>query len=553
MIYDIRGGAYFLEDGVEIGNKFRYNLAIYVRTSSSLLNEDVTPAAFWATNPNNTYEHNAVAGSTHFGWWYRILDRSDGPSYNPNYCPKKMPMGKFFNNSVHTAGRFGIWIFPGYTPSVTGSCWDSNPSVAKFENFYTYGCDMGAEYVVSNFLQFKSLVAFDHFSAGMEIKTITFNENANTQYAYTFYNENIGSLISDSIIVGNSQTSSSRSITPTGIIVAWDRGLLVKNVSFYNFPDTSSQAIVPPVIAGRCSEGCGGWTTKFTGLSFTNVRYKTTHRWNWDGVYHDLDGSLTGVANGVVVSYNNITQASSSCQASDSFRNGIVCSDTQEWVRFAFNNFVPDYVALINITNVNNQMATSPRLRKRLTHPFGYMTALEANQEYLLELDQAFAPTNISYTGTFYGIYPGDYLIIKHRLSEKPDRVYFSNSFLIGNESSFPLNYSNVNGDWFFDNDTSILSYILSNKYPIRPFLDLPIQFSAFKCRYVGCVPPTQPPVNTSVSGRPSTALYWSKLSTWTILDPTSNSLPADYTDVTIPATYYVVLGKIFKFQLIIK
>ena len=43
VIYDIFGGAYFLEDGVEIGNKFRFNLAIYVRTSSSLLNEDSTP------------------------------------------------------------------------------------------------------------------------------------------------------------------------------------------------------------------------------------------------------------------------------------------------------------------------------------------------------------------------------------------------------------------------------------------------------------------------------------------------------------------------------
>ena len=42
-----RGGAMFLEDGVEVGNVFRGNLAVFVRTSSSLLNEDVTPAAFW--------------------------------------------------------------------------------------------------------------------------------------------------------------------------------------------------------------------------------------------------------------------------------------------------------------------------------------------------------------------------------------------------------------------------------------------------------------------------------------------------------------------------
>ena len=100
------GGAYFLEDGVEIGNIFRYNLAVFVKTSSTGINEDVTPgllnnelrnygcmdqfflsmflikAAFWATNPNNTYEHNTVAGSTHHGWWYRLLDSADGKYEN---------------------------------------------------------------------------------------------------------------------------------------------------------------------------------------------------------------------------------------------------------------------------------------------------------------------------------------------------------------------------------------------------------------------------------------------------------------------------------------
>ena len=67
VIYDILGGALFLEDGVEINNTFQYNLAVYVRESTSLLNVDSTPAAFWITNPNNTYQHNAVAGGTHYG------------------------------------------------------------------------------------------------------------------------------------------------------------------------------------------------------------------------------------------------------------------------------------------------------------------------------------------------------------------------------------------------------------------------------------------------------------------------------------------------------
>ena len=35
LIYNIIGGAYFLEDGVEIGNEFIGNLAVFVRTSST--------------------------------------------------------------------------------------------------------------------------------------------------------------------------------------------------------------------------------------------------------------------------------------------------------------------------------------------------------------------------------------------------------------------------------------------------------------------------------------------------------------------------------------
>ena len=46
VIYNIMGGAYFLEDGIEIGNVFKNNLAVFVRTSTSLLNEDTTPGTF---------------------------------------------------------------------------------------------------------------------------------------------------------------------------------------------------------------------------------------------------------------------------------------------------------------------------------------------------------------------------------------------------------------------------------------------------------------------------------------------------------------------------
>ena len=254
FIYDIMGGAYFLEDSVEIGNEFSYNLAIFVKTSSSLLTEDSTPAAYWITNPNNTVIHNSVAGGTHFGYWYRFLDRPDGPSFDRNYCPKKIPLGRFFNNSVHSSGRIGLWIFPGYTPSLSGSCSDSRPSVAKFEKLISYSNEKGAEWVFSNSLQFINFIVFDEYHVGIETKNNVnhprFSRTIQSLVA-TFYNQNTGTAILDSVIIGNSNNND-RTITKSGLVLAWDRGQLIKNVTFINFPTQSSHAMRGPEIIGIC-------------------------------------------------------------------------------------------------------------------------------------------------------------------------------------------------------------------------------------------------------------------------------------------------------------
>lgn len=36
------------------------------------------------------------------------------------------------------------------------------------------------------------------------------------------------------------------------MVIAWDRGQLLQNISFYNFPSLGTQAIVPTLIIGRC-------------------------------------------------------------------------------------------------------------------------------------------------------------------------------------------------------------------------------------------------------------------------------------------------------------
>lgn len=94
VLYNIMGGAFFLEDGIETNNTFQYNLGTFVRPSSSLRNDDVTPSVFWVTNPNNIIIHNAAAGSSHFGYWYRMKEHPEGPSFDASICPIAVPLGR---------------------------------------------------------------------------------------------------------------------------------------------------------------------------------------------------------------------------------------------------------------------------------------------------------------------------------------------------------------------------------------------------------------------------------------------------------------------------
>ena len=86
VAFNNMGHAYFLEDGIEVGNVFEGNLGIWTRVSSALLVSDTSPATFWATNPNNTYINNVAAGSEAYGFWFRLNQNPDGRLYYYTHC-----------------------------------------------------------------------------------------------------------------------------------------------------------------------------------------------------------------------------------------------------------------------------------------------------------------------------------------------------------------------------------------------------------------------------------------------------------------------------------
>jgi len=174
-------------------------------------------------------------------------------------------------------------------------------------------------------------------------------------------------------------------------LVMWDRGLRVRNVSLYNFPSSRTQAIFGPVIAGRCLVYCGGWLTKFSQLSFTNVTNRGNFRWVYDGVYQDEDGTLSGRANSILIAPDGLWNGTSSCTVTSNFVNSITCPVTMgSWIRFAFNqaNLGRNGEAL-NIYDTSNHHTVVPNLFKRLTHPSGYMMNLLAKNAYLFQFENA--------------------------------------------------------------------------------------------------------------------------------------------------------------------
>jgi len=183
----------------------------------------------------------------------RLKDTPEGPSFTTTYCPRKIPLGRFFNNSVHSNGRFGLWIFPEYHPTVTGACGDKAQSQpAIFDTFYTYSCTKGAEWVASFPMQFKNFVVFDHTEAGISAFTTDFVKTENTFTKNELFSSTRGPLVQNSIVIGNSDSTSFKSFTEAGVVLAWDRGELLDNVTFYNFPDNNSRAIRGPIVEGTC-------------------------------------------------------------------------------------------------------------------------------------------------------------------------------------------------------------------------------------------------------------------------------------------------------------
>ena len=237
VAFDIMGGVFFLEDGVEMYNTIRKNLVIFSKSSTSLQNDDITPAAFWVTNAYNTITDNHAAGGTHFGFWYRMHEFPDGPSFSPDFRPRRVPLLEFARNTVHSQGWFGVWIFMVFTPmtlvNVDGSGYSTTPQAAVFDSSTFWNCEKGFESVGGGAFQLKDSLIVNSEVAGVEIKLILES---------TPFSETQGPMISGTTIVGRvaalDQEGNDRQ--NYGVILPQGRGLTLKDMTYVGFNTATS-------------------------------------------------------------------------------------------------------------------------------------------------------------------------------------------------------------------------------------------------------------------------------------------------------------------------
>ncbi|KAM6958720.1 PKHD1 like 1, tandem duplicate 1 [Aplochiton taeniatus] len=547
VVYDVMGGAFFIEDGIETGNVLQHNLAVFVRQSTSLLNDDVTPAAFWVTNPDNVVRHNAAASGTHFGFWYRMHDNPDGPSYDPSVCQKRVPLGEFANNTVHSQGWFGLWIFQDYFPMRKGRCHATAPEPAVFRTLTAWNCEKGAEWVNVGAVQFHGFLMVNNEKAGVEAKRVV-------QWAVAGFGQEGGATVANSTVVGHVDALGlgAGHCTAKGVVLPFDDGMSVLDTRFVSFDRDSCVALGVTTIDGTCVDGCGGWSARFSGVQFVDAPNKAGFRWEHEVQLVDSDGSLTGKVDYKVVPMSPLldpAHCSPSAEWSVGFP-GAVCDNTVSFHRLAFNNPSPSSLSSKDAM-LKNSHGTSrvPYLKKRMTHKFGWMAMLPSQQTYTLFFDNADQITNISYSSKFYSFKPDEYVIINHNFTQSIDRSIITDE---RNGSAEPLTYSkNANGDWYFDKTSNDLYYLISGKGVAsrrrrnsvdRSMMDVTVNLQVYRCFFLNCIPPPPATLAPVASQRPADFILWSNASFWKTSSENNFTAPANGGNVVIPSGKWVVL-----------
>ena len=360
VTYNNIGHCFFLEDGVEHGNQFVHNLAILTKchpdapcvptnlapfgatdgtnfntagqnAKDVLIPSDNTASTFWITNPDNIYRDNVAAGSDATGFWFALPEhptgKFEGTEISKTTWPRRTQVREFKGNIAHS-NFDGFMGDRGPRPdghfAVGGHIALANPADANSPQ---------VESVIEDFTSYKNRNSGIWARGEMHLyKNLKMADNA---IGYTHASGNFGrsaftSRVVDSLFVGETENIGNprtpaemaygRSLPEPEVADFPIRGYEfydyhheLDNVTFVNYQDNATRKTGAISYLLFTSFGMSSNNTvqrakfinakpvyfppmenKWSNDDYGNGSYKTA-------VFHDKDGSVSGVPNSYIV------------------------------------------------------------------------------------------------------------------------------------------------------------------------------------------------------------------------------------------------------------
>jgi cell migration-inducing and hyaluronan-binding protein len=383
VTYNTVGHCYFMEDAVETGNQFIHNLGMMTKchpdgkpcvptnlapfgpsggtnfktagqdAKDILIPSDNTASTFWITNPDNIYRDNVAAGSESTGFWFALPQHPTGAFQgNETTWPRRMPVREFKGNVGHSnfdalmidRGPQADGKFRTGSHIALADPADANSPIVEtvIEDFTGYKNRNGGIWARGEMDVFKNVKLADN--------AIGYTHASGNAGRSQFTSKMVDSLfVGETENIGNPATPAERAYGrslpepeladfPIRGYEFYDYLHHLENVAFVNFQDNATRKTGAISYLLYTSFGMSSNNT-IRGAKFTNAKPvyfpPMEHRWSNDdygngsyrtSVFHDLDGSVTGVADSFVLidDEHDGLAIDDSCEARPSW-NAAVC------------------------------------------------------------------------------------------------------------------------------------------------------------------------------------------------------------------------------------
>ena len=383
VTYNNVGHCFFLEDGVEHGNQFVHNLAILTKCHPTqavrpdqprpvriatdgtnfntagqnakdvLIPSDNTASTFWITNPDNIYRDNVAAGSDATGFWFALPEHPtgefEGTDISKATWPRRTKLREFKGNAAHSnfdgfmgdrAPRAdGHFAVGGYISLANPADANSPQVESVVEDFTSYKNRNSGIWARGEMHLYKNLKMADN-AIGYTHASGNFGRSAYTSRVvdslFVGETENIGNPRTPAeMAYGRSLPEPAVADFPIRGYEFYDYHHELDNDTFVNYQDNATRKTGAISYLLYTSFGMSSNNTvqrakfinakpvyfppmenKWSNDDYGNGSYKTS-------VFHDKDGSVTGVPNSYIVNITGI-DVDEACEVKPTW-NAVVC------------------------------------------------------------------------------------------------------------------------------------------------------------------------------------------------------------------------------------